>query len=156
MVVAHVPTVWNSLPSLEPAPLPAVRPGALAVLTQLETAWTLASETEEDLAGLRVAIASVNARLLHRKLATSIVLAGELEPGFAAYCRMLADTLNPLLTLLDPETPPATAARRVLGDVRVQVEAIAAVAGGSPSGAPAVFDDLLNQLEATDLFLLAP
>jgi hypothetical protein len=150
---ALAPTVWIPLHSLEPAHRPAGRPGALAVLTQLQTAWDRAS-ANEDSAGLSIAIACVNARLLHRKLATRESLAAAHEPQFAAYCRMLAAVLEPLLTMLEPAVPSVADARLTLAAARIQVEAMAAVAGSTDAGAPAVFDELLNQLEATDLFLL--
>jgi hypothetical protein len=119
----------------------------------LEKAWSVAAATEDDTSQLAVAIAAVNARVLHKKLGTREVLAAGFEPEFAAYCRMLAETLPPLPALLDNCSSVETA-RDVLAAVRVQVEALAAMAAGTANGAPAVFDELLDQLEATDLFLV--
>lgn len=141
------------MPNLDSTPRPAVRFGALPVLAMLEKAWTVAAATEEDTSLLSVAIVAVNARVLHTKLRTREVLAREFEPDFAAYCRLLAETLPPLPALLDDPTTPRSA-RNVLAAVRVQVEAMAAMAAGTPNGAPAVFDELLDQLEAMDLFLV--
>lgn len=152
---ALAPTVWIPLHSLEPAHRPVDRPGALSVLAQLEGARSLAAATEPDTGLLKVAIATVNARLLHTKLAAREVLAAEHEPQFAAYCRMIGPTLDPLRTMLADQTPTAAAARIVLAGVRIQIDALAAMAGGTDAGAPAVFEDLQDQLEAMDLFLLA-